>query len=254
VRNRLLLIFTKILAKRASCVVFVSGYSRSSALKVLELDPKKTAVVYHGTGQHFFEPATRSVKDLHSGLRPYVLTVSTIQAHKNYPRLLDAFAGLCRDENMDYDYVFAGAIGSKGESEHIQNRVNQPDLRGRVHYLGEVPNKLLPGLYQGASLFVLPSLLETFGLTLVEAMASGTPIVASSAGAIPEICGEAALYFDPENTEDMISVMRQVLGNVALQKRLAANGRKRARNFSWKAAVEKMIELFERAVEDRQTN
>jgi glycosyltransferase involved in cell wall biosynthesis len=215
---------------------------------VLKFDPRKAAVVYHGIGPHFFKPAQKATAGLFNRPRPYVLTVSTIQTHKNYLRLMDAFAQLCRDPSFSYDYVFAGAIGSQLEFERVQERISQPDLKGRVHYLGEVPYQDLPALYQRASLFVLPSLLETFGLTLVEAMASGIPIAASNISAIPEIAGDAAVYFDPYSVGDIADILRNVLQDKELRERLVIAGRKRASNFSWATAAQEMLDLLEAAV------
>lgn len=251
-RNRLLLALTRIAVKQASFVIFVSDYSRKKASKVLRLNANKTTVVYHGTGQHFFDSPRNLTKPLFDGPRPYVLTVGNIENHKNYPRLLDGFARLCRDPDMGYDYVFAGAVGSKKEFVRIQERVNQPDLKGRVHYLGEIPNEDLPGLYRKASLFVLPSLLETFGHPLVEAMASGTPVAASRAGAIPEICREAAVYFDPENTEDLTATIHRALADDGLRSKLVKAGRERAEKFSWTRTAAKMLDLFEASVRPQE--
>jgi glycosyltransferase involved in cell wall biosynthesis len=151
---------------------------------------------------------------------------------------------------MGYDYVFAGAIRTPKEFQRIQKRVAQFKLAGRVHHLGLVPYHELPALYQGASLFVLPSLLETFGHPLVEAMASGVPISASNIAAIPEICGDAAAYFDPYDVDGMTNTLRGVLEDKVLRERLTANGRKRAKDFSWTNTAQQMLSLFEAAARE----
>ena len=244
-RNRALREFTNYAARRAAAVIFVSKYSRDVALKMMRIDPSKTYVIYHGVGVHFLKPAQLPSKKFFHGDHPYLLTVSTVQSHKNYLRILNAFAKLCREPDLGYDYVFAGGIGSESEFKLIQKRIKQPDLQGRVHYLGEVSYQDLPSLYQGASLFILPSLLETFGHPLVEAMASHIPIAASNAAAIPEIAGDAAVYFSPYDEDEISAVLRKILEDRKHREHLVSAGRERVRNFSWKNTAREMIKLFE---------
>ena len=244
-RNWMLRSFSNYAAQRAAALIFVSKYSRDVALKVLKIDPSKAVVIYHGIGDHFLNPAKTPSEKILNGEHPYLLTVSTIQSHKNYLRFLNAFAKLCREPDFGYDYVFVGAIESKGEFELIQQRINQPDLLGRIQYLGEVPNQDLPSIYQGASLFVLPSLLETFGHPLVEAMASHVPIAASNTAAIPEIGGDAAVYFNPYDEDEISTVLRNILENRKHRENLVSAGNERVRNFSWVNTAREMIELFE---------
>jgi glycosyltransferase involved in cell wall biosynthesis len=246
-RNWVLRMLTQPVAERAAYIVFVSKHSRDAALQALKVDPSKAVVIYHGTGPHFFEAAKKPTNELFGGPRPYVLTVSNIDTHKNYPRLIDAFAQLCQEPDWPYDYVFAGAVGSRHEFQRVRERMNQPSLKGRIHYLGEVPYQDLPVLYQGAGLFVLPSLLETFGHPLVEAMASGIPIAAANAAAIPEICGAAGIYFDPYDIDDIVRTLRCALEDKTLRERLVAHGRKRALDFSWSTTAQQMLDLFESA-------
>lgn len=248
-RNRLLRIITQLATKRAAGIIFVSKYSHEAALKKFNIDPTKAVVIYHGIGPHFFEPVTKASAQQYNGSRPYVLTVSTVSIHKNYFRFIDAFARLCQEPDLGYDYVFAGAVSSKEEFKRIEERISQPDLQGRVHYLGSVSYSELPALYQQASLFVLPSLLETFGHPLVEAMASGVPIATANTAAMLEICGEAAVYFDPYNIDDMSNTVRNILQDNALRQQLVAAGRKRATRFSWENTTQQMLDLFEAAVD-----
>jgi len=249
-RNWTLRALTRQVAKRASFLIFVSEYSRDAALGMLGVDPGKAVVIYHGTGAQFFEPAKRPPSELFSGPRPYLLTVSTVQTHKNYPRMIEAFARLCHNPDLGYDYVFAGADSSQAEFQRVQQRINQLNLKGRVHYLGQVPYQDLPALYQGASLFVLPSLLETFGHPLVEAMASGIPIVASNVTCMPEVCEDAAVYFNPYEVDDMVNVLRLVLEDNALRERLVAAGRQRVKNCSWTTTARQLVDLIEAATNE----
>lgn len=249
-RNWTLRVVTQRMARRAAYLVFVSKYSRDAALRVLRVSSDKAVVIYHGTGPQFFKPASKTVPELQNGLRPYLLTVSTVQTHKNYPRMIDAFAHLCSNPDFGYDYVFVGAVSSQAEFQRIQERIRQLNLEGRVHYLGSVPYQDLPALYQGASLFVFPSLLETFGHPLVEAMASGIPIVGSNTASTPEIGGDAAVYFDPFDVNDMAGTIRRALTDDTLRARLVAAGRARAKKFTWTATAQRLLDLLEMATQE----
>jgi glycosyltransferase involved in cell wall biosynthesis len=253
-RNLMLRGVAYLVTARASRIVFVSKRSRDTVLKSINLDPARTSVIYHGCDPLFFK-STKSSPNICSFPRPYILTVSDIYTHKNYLRMLDAFSLICQaDSDLGYDYVFAGANLNKTLFDSLKERMNSSDISGRVHYLGEVPYERLPALYQQASLYVLPSQLETFGLTLVEAMASGVPIAASSTSSIPEIAGEAAVYFDPLNIDDIAKTMRSVLQNQSLSRKLIEVGRERALGFSWENAAQQMLLLFESVYQERLSN
>jgi glycosyltransferase involved in cell wall biosynthesis len=250
-RNWMLRGVAHLVTRRASRILFVSKASRDTVLQSINLNPARTSVIYHGCDPLFFKSA-RSSLNLYSFRRPYILTVSDIYTHKNYLRMLDAFSLICqKDSDLGYDYVFAGANLNETLLNSIKQRMNCPDLSGRVHYLGGVPYERLPALYQQASLYVLPSQLETFGLTLVEAMASGVPVVASSTSSIPEIAGEAAVYFDPLNVDEIARTMRSVLQNQSLARKLIEVGKKRALEFSWANAARQMLLLFESVYQER---
>jgi glycosyltransferase involved in cell wall biosynthesis len=245
-RNSLLRLVTQITVRRASSVIFVSDYSRKIAERALRLDPKKSSVIYHGVGPNFLRRGTESSR-IYKGLRPYILTVSTIQIHKNYPRMIEAFGKLHKVEEI-YDYVFAGAVEVEGEFSRIKEKIRKIEVEDRVHYLGEVQYKDLPDLYAGASLFILPSLLESFGHPLVEAMASGIPIVASNVAAIPEICSDAAIYFDPNDADEIANTILRVLHDNDLRNSLIQNGIRRVKRFSWAETARQMLNLFTSAV------
>lgn len=242
-RNIALRRFTRWAAQRASRVVFVSRYSRDAALPMLGVSPGKTRVVYHGVGRHFLERPPADARTPYHGRRPYLLTVSTIQPHKNYLRMLEAFG--CVAGECDVDYVIAGAVGTQREFRRFQALIRTLNLVDRVHYVGAVPYERLPALYQQSVLFVLPSLLETFGHPLVEAMASRVPVVASRAASNPEILGPAAEYFDPEDVQDMADTLRRVLRDPDLRTAMVSRGAERIQSFSWAAAARQLTQLFE---------
>jgi len=127
--------------------------------------------------------------------------------------------------------------------------VHDSNLQERVHLIGAVKHSTLPSIYKAAKLFVLPSLQETFGHPLIEAMASGLPIVASDIPVIREICQQAAVYFDPNDPDDLRAKMEEVLSNSRLREKLIQKGLERAKIFSWEKCAKQTLAVFKEAYE-----
>jgi glycosyltransferase involved in cell wall biosynthesis len=162
--------------------------------------------------------------------RPYFLFVGSLEPRKNLVRLAEAFARLREAGYRDFDLAAAGGVG--WEADEIIEALDHPRTAGHVHRLGYAPGPDLPLLYQGAHAVVYPSLYEGFGLPVLEGMACGTPVIASRAGSIPEVGGEAVLYVDPEDTDQIVEAMARIIEDRDLHAELAARGPERARLFS----------------------
>lgn len=252
-RNVALKALTRVSIRRARAVIFVSQHSRDTVMAQLPLPPGKAHVVYHGLGAHFLDGSSASDRNQRFAVpfeqdQPYVLSVSDIMEHKNYPLLIQAFARLYGTMGTPHHLVLAGRLLYRPHVLEIRKIAVEAGLGDRVHLIGQVPNPDMPALYRGAALFVLPSLLETFGHTLVEAMASGVPVVAAKASAIPEICGDGAVYFDPTSEEDAAMAMEGVLSDEALRRQMIERGQKRARSFSWERCARETVRVFEQAL------
>ena len=248
-RSMVLRELARLSAWRAERVIFISEISRGIIAKKLHIPARKTVVIHHGTSPAFRAAARREgIAPATWVKRPYLLSVSQIRQHKNYPRLVEAFISLVRPGTAcDLDLVILGAIEDAAAGARMRELIRGAGMEDRIHLPGAVPHQELPAWYAGATLFVFPSLLETFGLPLVEAMASGLPVVAANAPAIPEIVGDAGIYFDPWSPESMASAIRQVLDDRSLAGELSRRSIERARQFSWVEGARQTVRVFEEA-------
>lgn len=238
---------TRLSARRADRIIFVSEHSRRMVSDRFGLPQGKTRVVYHGLGEHFLKSSLKS--DFPPRVpQPYILSVSTIYRYKNFVRLIEAFGLLRRRGVFNGDLVIAGRPLERDYVAEMYSQIAAWDLNEYVHLLNEVPYEDLPALYRGASLFVFPSYSETFGHPLVEAMACKVPVVASKVMCMPEICQDAALYFDPFDVNDMAQKMASVLQDEKLRQALRERGQQRAREFSWEKSARETLRVFEEVI------
>jgi glycosyltransferase involved in cell wall biosynthesis len=218
-------------ARRARTVVTVSEFSRRELLELGGLDPDRLTVIGGGVDERFSpgagadDPqAQRAAAHLHLHA-PYVLTIATDDPRKNLDALVPCAAALGR---RGIELVWAG-------DSRPQFARTRPLIGLRA--LGYVPDELLVGLYRGARAFVVPSRYEGFGLTCLEAMACGVPVVAADRAALPEVCGDAALLVDPDDPAAIARAVLSVCEDPALASRLAGAGRRRAGSYTWERAA-----------------
>jgi glycosyltransferase involved in cell wall biosynthesis len=178
------------------------------------------------------------------GSAPIVLTVSAKRPHKNLSRLLDAFAQL---ESRDPPVLVAPGYRTPFEDD-LRVRADALGISHRVRFLGWIDDATLEGLYRAATCFVFPSLAEGFGLPVLEALARGTPVACSRTSSLPEVAGDAALLFDPEDTGAIRTALERLLADAALRRRLALAGRERATEFDWQRTAELTAQSYERAL------
>ena len=180
------------------------------------------------------------------GDAPLVLSVSARRPHKNLLRLLEAFARV-RHEPAPLLVLPGYRTAFEGD---VREAVVQLGLQERVRTLGWVPDEDLEGLYAAAACFVFPSLAEGFGQPVLEAMERGVPVATSDASSLPEVGGDAVLYFDPLEVAAIAEAMQTLLADRSLAERLAAAGHARAREFSWERTARATIDVYRRAFAD----
>jgi len=167
--------------------------------------------------------------------------VGNAYPHKNLERLILAFEKLIKDEQMDLQLVLVG------ELDYFYRRLQKQfsALQG-LFFTDFVSDEDLAFLYQNASLYVFPSLGEGFGLPPLEAMAYGLPVVSSKATCLPEVLGQAAIYFDPANIEDMAEKIKQVLKDKKIQEELINQGFRKIQEYSWSKMAQETLEIYSR--------
>lgn len=215
-----------LLGKTAAKIVTDSHFSESELIKYCGLPPDKIAVVPLGVDHMNRLKPDYNVFQKHGlGVKPYILAVSSQSPHKNFIRLVQALDLL---KNEGVDIIIAGGANSKvfGGSVFSSNQAN-------VHYLGYVSDDELRALYERAFCFVYPSLYEGFGLPPLEAMACGCPVIVSDVASLKEVCGEAALYCDPNSHKDIADKICLLLADAGLREKLCAMGKTRAARFRW---------------------
>jgi len=235
--------------RRADMVIAVSEEARRQVLALGDVPEDKVRVVHEGVDAAFRplppEEVERALRPL--GLAPgYVLFVSRLKKYKNADKLIRACALLKERGTPVGPMVFAGPDRG-GLVPGLQALAKELGVGERVRFLGVVEHDRLPALYAGASVFVFPSAIETFGLPVLEAMACGTPVVGSNRSAVPEIVGDAGLIADPEDIAALADAIRRASGDAALRNMLREKGLARAREFSWQRAAEKTVRVFEEA-------
>ena len=219
---------------QADAVICVSESTRRDVIHYYEADP--TRIVAIRSGLNVPVPAPVPVPGFSVPQR-YILFVSTIEPRKNLTTLLDAFQQITYDGNL----VIVGKIGWKSES--IAKRLKEKN----VIHLDYLDPKNLAYVYEHAELFVFPSIYEGFGFPLGEAMAHGVPAIAARSSSLPEIGGDAALYFEPHDVRALAQLMQRVLDDPALRQDLVARGRKRAGELRWDVAAKRTVEVLRQA-------
>jgi glycosyltransferase involved in cell wall biosynthesis len=230
---------------RAKRIIAVSGATKNQVVEYFDVPTDKVEVIYEGANEQYHvldkAEAFDHVSFKFKIKKPFLLYVGVWRRYKNLPMLARAFDRL-REKNFDVELVLAG------EPDPFYPEIKTDVLgikhSGDVRILGRVTDEDLVYLYNAATLFVLPSLMEGFGLTGLEAASCGAPIVCSDIGALREILGSAAEYFDPNNLNNMTDVLSAVLNNPPKQDELANAGLRRSRHFSWKQAGESAVNLY----------
>lgn len=248
--NRLAFVYAQRMMRRslnrANGVIAVSENTKSDLMEYFTVDSEAIRVIYNGVDETF--RTKLSEEDLDRWFRqldirrPYLLFVGNPKPHKNLDRVIQAYARALEIGTFDGPLV---CVGDRTAAQFkLRQRAEQLGIADRVRLLGHVAQEVLPALYQGASLFLYPTLYEGFGLPVVEAMASGTPVLTSNTSALKEIGSGCAHLVDPLDTERMAKAIARIMGDDEYRESLAEKGLDRSRDFRWPLTAERTLELY----------
>lgn len=235
--------------RKAREIIFVSHASKKFICEGIGIPDPKINVVYHGVSRIFFrsEESSERMACLTHDKVPYLLSVSSVYRYKNYVRLVEAFHEARKILKQDCHLIIIGSAFDTPYLRALVSRIQELNLKKEVHHLGGMPLSQLSSYYRHAALFVFPSFLETFGHTLVEAMAAELPIAAADIEPTREITGGAALFFDPFNIQSIAHAICEGITNQKLRQSLIIQGRKRVQDFSWKLCADQTAKIFLKA-------
>jgi glycosyltransferase involved in cell wall biosynthesis len=239
-------LLTRLSVRQADAVIAVSNHTRRELIELLDVPAARIRVVPNGVDDRF-RPLPRSEIDAFRARRGipqhFVFCQSTIEPRKNLTTLLRAFAALPQIKHV---LVIGGGRGWQYEA--IFAMVEQFELADRVWFPGFIPDEELPLWHNAADVFVFPSLYEGFGLPPLEAMACGTPVIASDSSSLPEVVGDSGLLIDVADVAALQSAITQLLHDQVSAASLAARGLARARQFSWRETARQTAAIYDIAL------
>jgi glycosyltransferase involved in cell wall biosynthesis len=238
--------------ERANAIIAVSEASKRDLIAAYNVPAEKVTVVYEAAAEIFAPPSAEkiaAVRQRYDLPEQYLIHLSVIEPRKNLLRLLDALKLL----RTDFPNLKLILVGSRGWLyDDFFAKVEAEGLSDAVQPLGWVPDEDLPAVIAAADLAVQPSLYEGFGLPILEHMASGQVVAASNTSSHPEVGGDAALYFDPTNVDEMVAVIGRILHNPDEYAHRRELGLAQAAQFSWTRAARETIAVYDRLLQSRR--
>lgn len=241
---------TRLNLARSSKVIAISNHTKQDILDRFDIDPRKIAVIYSGVDTLYGPIDEDQIKKeilTRYGIKDrFILYVGNAKPHKNLIRLIKAFGNLSPAILNEYQLVLAGSATK--EYLKLHQEIKKSGIAERIVFIGYVPKDDMPHMYNLADILVLVSLYEGFGLPMAEAMACGTPVLASNIAAMPEIVGEAGILVDPHETDSITNGMEMILNNSALKEHMKQKGLERAKAFSSMETAKQVLQVYKEAV------
>lgn len=244
------------MVRRLTRIVTVSECSRRDIVALVGVPAERVTVIPNGVDTNRMAPLPREVAfERLTGVlpdrRPYLLYVSRVEhPGKNHVRLIEAFARLKLAHAIPHRLVLAGPLCER--ADEVTAAADASGAGPDIMFTGFVADDDLRALYAAADIFVFPSLYEGFGIPLLEAMACATPVVTANTSSLPEVGGDAALYFDPHDALDLCATLRRVIDDSGLRHALVTAGLARSRCFSWAECGRRLLQVFEDATDERR--
>ena len=235
-------------AHRARKVIAISRSTAADITRLYGVPGEKVAVIPYGLDAIFTRENARALEPMvrvrYSLPERFLLFVGTLEPRKNLPRLLEAYA-LARQRAQLPPLVLVGAPG--WQHERISSQARRLGIRECLVFAGYIPREHLPGVYAAATALMYPSLYEGFGLPPLEAMGCGTPVLASTTSAMPEVVDDAGVLTDPHNAQAIAEGILRITQDETLRQQLVERGLERARQFRWEAAAQNTLRVIEDA-------
>ncbi len=237
-------------AQKANRIATVSQTSKQDISKTYQIQENKIDVVYNAAGDNYFEISDQEKEHLKNELTQgadYFLYVGSINPRKNPVRLVEAFNQFKEEEKSDYKLVFVG--NKMWNYPDFEEAIKQSKFSSDIIFVGHQTQQKLNKILSSSRALMFVSYFEGFGIPMVEAMKSRTAVVASNCSVMPEVCGEAALYVDPFNVDDIAQKMQQIATDDELRTQLILNGDKQHLRYNWDKSAEKMWEVIQKTIQ-----
>ena len=233
--------------RKAERIIVPTNYVRKRLMETFKIKEAKVDVVPLGVNPYYLDRLPKKEIDRvlkkHAITPPYVLFVGNLHPRKNVERLIQCYNRIQKEERLPVKLVLAGEkVWRYGQ---IINKVNTSPYRENIRMTGYISLNDLRAIYQGANLFVFPSLEEGFGIPPLEAMASSVPVAAANASSIPDVVGDSAILFDPLDLSDMKKAIMEGLQNSSLRSILIERGNQRVKEYSWAESARKTVRIYE---------
>jgi len=240
-------LFVPRIIKKSEKIITVSNFEKNRIGQFFKMaNDNRLVAVYNGVSEHF-KPVTQPdvlqrVKEKYHLPNHFFFFLGNTDPKKNTKGTLKAFSDFLKKTGSDIQLVMLDY--DRQELEALLNDIDDKDLINRIILTGYVVNTDLPAIYSQCEIFLYPSLRESFGIPMLEAMACGVPVITSNTSSMPEVAGDAALLIDPFNPAEITDAMRQILDDKELKSDLIKKGLIRAAAFSWKAMAQNVLEIY----------
>jgi glycosyltransferase involved in cell wall biosynthesis len=231
----------------AKKILTVSDFEKERIQKYFKLNDQKVVTAYNGVGSHFKrvldQTELKNAKAKYNLPDDFIFFLGNTDPKKNVRGVLKALSILRKRNALPAPLVMLDI--NKDYLKKLAIEIGDLEILNHIHFTGYVPNKELPAIYSLATLFLYPSLRESFGIPLVEAMSCGVPVITSNTSSMPEIAEDAAIIVDPFNAETIANSIEVLWANKTMQNSLVEKGLKRAKHFSWDANASLTLKVYE---------
>lgn len=260
--------WTRFSVENADHIITISQFSKDDICQQYKLPKEKITVAYPGFDKEKFkvQSARFKIEEMRKRYKVgnnYIIYIGTIQPRKNLERLMEAFSRIVESEHLrsvpqvqhhlgggKLALVIVGKTSGEGRQgwmyEDILQTPERLGIEDRVRFVGFVPTDDLPALLSGAFVFIQPSLWEGFGIPVVEAMATGTPVIVSNVSSLPEVVGKAGLLVDPYSVDQIEQAIRTIAADEKLRQEYSKEGILQAKKFSWDKMAREVLKVFEK--------